>query len=157
MPHRNSENRFRRALSAEEEEARRSREAQRGFDAGARVREAARGAFDFIRPDLEETIGDIRGSAVGAGRLDTGFLTEDEDRAIRTATDRLNSFIATQGLQAAGLDLRNIEGRSRAQNRFLEALTAQMDREQARRNAQFGFDDFLGQVFGTAGAVIPFL
>lgn len=112
--------------------------ARSGFDAAAAARDVARANFEAFREELGEDIESLRGSQVGRGRLDTGFGFEDEDRLVRSASDRLNREIARGGLQAAGLNLRNIEGQTQAANVAREfdlaLLGGATDREQAREN-----------------------
>lgn len=130
-------------------------QAARQFDPTAYVDRAATGAFNTFRRDLDRAIGDYRGSAVGMGRLDTGFATEDEDRITTELGQRLADTLAQNSLQAAGLYQRNIEGigefGARQRERYLEELAGVSDRAQAEENAK---KKRKGGLFGTIGTVL---
>lgn len=129
-----------------------------GFDPMARVREYGRAVWGDVREDLGETLEDLGEQAVGAGRLDTGFYDVDQGDVIRRATDRFGRAISQQAVNAASLDLRNIEGMGRygldASNRYLDVLTGGLDRaeeeEERRRRRGSWFGRALGAVAGGA-------
>jgi len=128
------------------------------FDPYTQVGEAARGAFDLIREPLGEDIEALRGSAVAAGRLNTGFQTEDEDRLIRGALDRLNSEIARNAVAAAGLDLERIQSigsfASSTNNSFLELLGGGFDIDEENRRRETEEEEKKGSIFGTIGSIL---
>ncbi len=147
--------RFDTLTGTEGREARDSRQAQRDFDASAAVRESTLGAFNILKPEFQFERDRLVGSAVGQGRLRTGFLTEDQGRLDRQQKDRLADFASRQAVQAAGLNLRNITSRARAQDRFPELITGGIDQElnerEARDRRRQAFAGSLGRVGGFLG------
>lgn len=115
-------------------------EARSGFDARDYARDVARSTFADFREDLGRGVEELRGSQVGRGRIKTGYGFEDEDRLVEDFQDRLSRDIASQAFTAAGLNLRNLEGRSResseATRRSDDILVGVLDREQAKKNAR---------------------
>lgn len=127
----------------------RTDEARSTFDAAAAARETAAASFADMREEMGRGIESLRGQQVGRGRLDTGFGFEDEDRLVMDFQDRLSRDLSHGAFQAAGLNLRNIEGgasdANQARERDLAMLTGSLDREQGiinernrRRRGRFG-------------------
>ncbi|KKM73666.1 hypothetical protein LCGC14_1408110 [marine sediment metagenome] len=93
------------ATGAEGRESRESRQAQRDFDPRSAVLESTRAQFEILRPEFEDQQERLVGSAVGQGRLRTGFLTEDQEDLDRRQKDRLAQFASRQALGAEALNL----------------------------------------------------
>jgi hypothetical protein len=151
------ESRFDLALGAEEKAARKSRKDLDEFDPFEAVGTSARAGFETFRDDFSEFLRDFRGQQVGSGRLDTGFAVEDEDRVLFRGLQDLNRQIAGQALGASSLKLSAISRADQSRDRFLDLLSGGLDREQAKKNAKFGADDFFSSVLPTVGAALPFI
>ncbi len=111
------------------------------FNAQDSVNNFAKGAYGSISRALTQNLGNLRDESVGAGRLDTGFYTEDQGKVLSTATGQLSDAIAQGSLQAAGLQQRNDEGLGQfgqnATNNYGDLLTARRGEvEQDYRDAQ---------------------
>jgi hypothetical protein len=111
-----------------------------GFDARSYVNDVAGSAFSSFRENLGREIANIRGSQVGAGRLRTGYGTEDENNLTDRHVENLNRQVAGASMQAASIDsnmrgaeLGHAEGQ---QNRYLELIHGQRDYETAQRNTK---------------------
>lgn len=132
-----------------------------GYDPDEAVRRAAEGAFTFLETDIKEGVESLRGSQVSAGRFNTGFGKEDEDRLVRTIFDRFNAEVARNSLESARLNLANIgqlgDYSNLSTNRYLEFLSAERDRETAAKNARVGIDDLALGAAETAGRLLPVL
>lgn len=113
------------------------------FNAGDYAREAGRATYDEFSEDLTRSVGDLRASQVGRGRLRTGFGFREEDRLVSDSYKALMRAIAQQSLQAAGLNLdaRGMEG---------EMVAGALDRRQAEKNAR---KRRRGGLLGTIGAI----
>lgn len=149
-----------RGRQAEDEYYRRARE----FDPTQAVTTAAEGAWGQILPQVRDTIRDLRGRMVGAGRLRGGYGEMDEDEVWNRATQNLTSEIARNAMGAASLDLQNIQGiggyGERVTNRYLDLLSGERDREmmeremeRQRRASRWGTIGSL--VGGIAGSFLP--
>lgn len=150
----------RRGREAEEEYFRRARE----FDPTRAVTTAAEGAWAQILPQVRETIRDLRGRLVGAGRLRGGYGEMDEDEVWNRATQQLTSEIARNALSSAGLALQNLQGLGaygeRTTGRFLDLLAGErdrelMEREMARQRRAARWGAIASLVGGVAGAFLP--
>lgn len=129
-----------------------------GFDPTAALERYGEASYRGFERNLGRQMGELRGSAVGAGRLNTGFQTEDEDRVVTDLAARYQDDLARQSLGATSLELRNLEGvgayGAGQQNTYLDLLSGQMDRETAERNEKKKLiGSILGSLFG-AGAKI---
>lgn len=83
------------------------------FDASAALDKYATGAYNTISQGLKQSLSDLGGSAVGAGRFDSGFYDEDQGVVINRATGQLNDAIAGQAMSAASLQQQNTAGLGR--------------------------------------------
>ncbi len=115
-------------------------------------------AYRGFERNLGREMETLRGSAVGAGRLDTGFQTEDEDRVVTDLGERYHDSLARQSLGATSLELRNLEGvgayGAGQQNSYLDLISGQLDRETAEKNAKKKLiGDVLGSLFGAGGRI----
>jgi hypothetical protein len=132
------------------------------FNAQDYMRQAASGAFADFLPELERSIGEMRGAQVGMGRLNTGFATEDEDRLVSLGMEDLNQKLSQMALQAGGLQLENDQGLARFGaeygGRYLDLMTGQYDAKTAETNAKKRkFWDDLGGAAQVAGSAAMFL
>lgn len=122
---------------ADELEAR-TDDARQSFDAAEYAREVGRAQFEDLREQLGRDVESLRGNQVGRGRLDTGFGMQDEDRMVGDAYQDLDRALASNAFQAAGMNLRNIEGgqdaAENARERDYQLMAGATDREQARVN-----------------------
>jgi hypothetical protein len=75
-----------------------------GFDAGDAVNEYARGAWGSISDRIGKQLDTLRGSAVGAGRLDTGFFDEDQGEVMQAGMRDFSHAVSQQAMGAAQLD-----------------------------------------------------
>jgi hypothetical protein len=120
-----------------------------GFDPTASLERYGEASYRGFERNLGREMETLRGSAVGAGRLNTGFQTEDEDRVVTDLGERYQDSLARQSLGATSLELRNLEGvgayGAGQQNTYLDLISGQMDRETAERNAK---KKLLGNVLG---------
>lgn len=148
--------RFDSALDFEGDQSKLAADNLNEFDAQEGLGRFARGAFETFRHDLDRDLGDLRGRQVGAGRLDTGFATEDGDRMIEFGLRDLNRQILGGSLSAQGQQLAAIGMQNQSRDRFLELLTAGQDRSTADDNSRRGFDDFLSSAAKIGGTVLPF-
>ena len=155
-----------RGREAEDEYFRRARE----FDPTQAVTTAAEGAWGQILPQVRDTIRELRGRMVGAGRLRGGYGEMDEDEVWNRATQQLTSEIARNAMSAANLELSNIQGiggyGERTTGRYLDLLAGERDRElmeremaRQRRASRWGAlaglaGSALGTIFGPAGTAI---
>ena len=145
---------------AEQDYLRRARE----YDPYAAAQRAGRATYDILREDFGRDLAELRSFNAGIGRLETGYGADDEHRAYLDLLDRLNRQIAANSLQAAGLELQNLQGLgSFGQNvalRGRDLVAGELDRRQAEENARkarrLGYLK-LGADFitGLADAIIP--
>jgi hypothetical protein len=130
------------------------------------------GAHASSMVDLNNRLRKLRGSAVGAGRLDTGFLDEDTGQTIRDVEGDFNNTISQAALTTAGMRQNQINSmgaygaeRTDAAN---EMLGSEVDVAQAeanneadrRRRKRAGIGSAIGGVLGAgAGALFgnPYL
>ncbi|KKN26115.1 hypothetical protein LCGC14_0877970 [marine sediment metagenome] len=128
------------------------------FDPTASVERYGQAAYRGFERNLGRKMETLRGSAVGAGRLDTGFQTEDEDRVVTDLGERYHDSLARQSLGATALEQRNLEGvgayGAGQQNSYLDLISGQLDRETAEKNAKKKLiGDVLGSLFGAGGRI----
>lgn len=133
-----------------------------GFDAEEGAARAGRAQFDTFREDLGRDLGDLRGSQVGRGRLQSGFGFDEEDELIQFGLRDLNRQLTSNALQAQGLNLSAARSLGQAgqhqTGRFLDVLASERDtdfleEEQERRrkaNRRSGLMKGLGAVAGGA-------
>lgn len=118
---------------------------------------AAAGDFDKT---LKRSVSDLQGSAVGAGRLNTGFYDQDQGRLVTDLAGQYQRDLASHAMEASGQKLRATESAAsmneEEQNRYLELLAGGMDREQAAANAkQQSQESLYGALGEVAGAALP--
>lgn len=146
---------FREMLGEEQDAAGQARKRQAAYDPYEAANRSAQAQYQTFDRDLREGVEDLRGSQVGRGRLNTGFGFEDEDRLYRGAYEDLNRAIAERSMQAAGLDLRNIEGMQRARELAPEmaagGIDQEMQREDIEREKKGGLIGGVGGLIGGVG------
>lgn len=149
-----------RAIGAGRTAEREYRNRLHNFDPMEGLRTSSQGAWESIAERLREEIGDLRGSQVGVGRLQTGFATGDEDRLFAGGVRNLNQRIAQGAMGAQHLDFARIQelggyaGSRYAQG--LEMLMSERERQDARRqNRASGVGAALGTAAGIGLSFIP--
>lgn len=110
------------------------------FDPRAAFKEYSAGAMSDFSRNLALSLRDLKGSAVGAGRLDTAFFDEDQGQVVSDLGSRYLADVNQHALQTAGMRQGQIQyegnrGTQRTQN-YQDALAATLDRETAERNAR---------------------
>ncbi len=128
------------------------------FDPTESLERYGEASYRGFERNLGREMETLRGSAVGAGRLNTGFQTEDEDRVVTDLAERYQDSLARQSLGATSLELRNLEGvgayGAGQQNTYLDLISGGLDRETSERNAKKKLlGNVLGGAFGAAGRI----
>ncbi len=125
-----------------------------GFDPTEALERYGGAAYNDFSRNLSRQMETLRGNAVGAGRLDTGFQTEDEDRVVTDLAERYQDDLARQSLGATSLELRNLQGvgayGAGRENTYLDLISGQLDRETDERNSK---KSLLGKVLGSLAGV----
>ena len=135
-----------------------AQERAEAFDPSQAVTEFGSGFLDEAREGLGQEFDSLVGGAVGSGRLRTGFFQRDAGRLFQDFNRRVSNAIAMQSLNAAQLDLQNIQGQSRVGLDLMrqqgDVIGGAFDRATAEDNARGGsiFGRILG---GAAGLVLP--
>ena len=96
------------------------------FNATDAINNYARGAWGSISEALGEQLRSLSGSAVGAGRFDSGFYDEDQGVLVNNATRQFSNAVAQQSVAGAQMDAAN--------NQFLGQ--ANLDLVAARRGEE---------------------
>lgn len=137
------------------------------FDPQASAAASAKGSYDLMKPELDRDIDSYRQGQVSLGRLRSGFATEGEDNIMRDAFSNLNARVAQNSLTTAGMmaqNNRDIAGVGQQQyGNNMDAVTGQLDRNQAQRNAATASSDarrqgnaqIIGQVGGSLLGKVP--
>lgn len=138
-------------------------DAATNFDASQALNQYARGAWGSISEALGDQLRDLSGSAVGAGRFDSGFYDEDQGTLVNRATSQFSNAVSQQAMNALAAQQRNTEslgafGTRRAENE-LDLTAAQREEEenafreeQARkRKRRGGIGSAIGGLLGAAG------
>lgn len=136
------------------------------FDASKALNTYAQGAWGSISDALKKNLQAESGSAVGAGRINTGFYDEDRGTIYNQATKQLSDSIAQQSLGAAGLQANVMQGYGNfglnEQNTGLDLLTSRREElenaareEDARkRQKKRGVGGLIGGVLGGVGGFL---
>jgi hypothetical protein len=132
-----------------------------GYDPSQALNTYAQGAYNTFNQGFKQNLSDLKGSAVGAGRLKTGFYDQDVGRLATTMGNQEQQAIAGQALNAASLKASTLGTatgyQEDEQNRYLDLLSGQLDREQAQRNANAqqtaGIFGGLGELGGAAAGI----
>ena len=129
------------------------------FDPTAALQQYGQAAYGDFSQQLGQQLSDLKGSAVGAGRLKTGFFDTDTGRLTQTLAGQYQRDLSSQALAASGQKLGATEAAAgigeEEQNRYLDLLSGQLDRDTAAQNArrqqQGGLLSGLGSLAGTLG------
>ena len=132
------------------------------FDPMAYLTTYGQGVAGAFNDTLNTQLRNLKGSAVGAGRLNTGFYDQDVGTLAKSIAGQYTNQLEQGAMQAAGMKLGATEQAASEQedeqNRWLDMVTGQLDREQARKNQVAGQQSSLLSTVGTvAGAALPFL
>lgn len=137
-------------------------EGQLDFDARDAVTDFGQGFVDEAREGLSQDFEGLVGESVGSGRLRTGFFQRDAGRLFQDFNRRVANAIAMQSMQAAGLNLQNLQGLSSTGLDMLsqqtDILAGAFDRATAEKNAEGGgfWKKAIGGALGfAAGSVLP--
>lgn len=133
------------------------------FDPSAAVNEYAQGAWGSMQMDLSKYLDELRGGAVGAGRLDTGLYDYDQGQIMNEALSRFTNQLSQTSLGAASLEQQRnqalmgfLQGREGAIN---EGYAGMLDYEtglaNARGQSRSALYGALGQVGGSAVGMLP--
>lgn len=132
------------------------------FDPSQAVSQYGQGFLDQAQEGLGRDFESLAGSSVGSGRLKSGFFQRGQQDLFQDFNRRVANAVAMQSMNAANLDLQNIQGMGRfgldMQDQQVELLTGAMDRSQAEENADEGgwFSRIVGGGLGAvAGSVLP--
>lgn len=139
-----TENRYMRALNRDERAGADMEdtawEGMRDFDPDAAFRTSAEGAMGDFRREMSDQLRDLTGSAVGAGRLNTGFFDEDRGEVATRLGGQFQDRLAQGAMQTAGMRQQQLgqmgQMAGQRQNRYLELLTGKMDRDTGNENAR---------------------
>jgi hypothetical protein len=136
------------------------------FDASKALNTWAQGAYGNISTALTKRLQDLSGSAVGAGRLNTGFFDEDQGTVIRGAQQDFSNALAGQALGAAQLQSSSDRslgefgqgqqqtGLDVAASRREEMINAEREAQARARARKRGIGSLIGGVVGAgAGAL----
>lgn len=123
------------------------------FDPYSAYRTAAQGAFGDFSRTLNLEMQKLRGAEVGAGRIDTGFGTEDEDRTVTELGSRLNDTLAQGALTANAQNLSRLgmigQTGQGLQDDILDAYFGRYATEkQAQGQASAGRNALIGNIGG---------
>lgn len=126
------------------------------YDAGEAINRRSMAQWNNLERDLGRSIESLRGRQVGAGRLQTGFGFEDQDRLYEGAFDNLTNAMAMNSLQGEQLEA-NVKNRlggfaDSSRNRYLELLSGEDDRfvrdEDIKRRKRGSLWSKIGGVLG---------
>ena len=144
-------------------------ERTRDFDPSKALNEYARGAWGEIltgEGGIKDQLRDLRGQAVGAGRLDTGFFDEDQGAVIRRGMSTFGNQLAQQSMNATALMQRNnqaLYGIGAEQqgvsmdalaSRREEMINARREQQERRRKRKRGIAGAIGGVLGGVGGFL---
>jgi hypothetical protein len=128
------------------------------FDPTAALQQYGAAATGDFQKQFGQDVTDLRGAAAGAGRLKTGFYDQDVGRLATSEAAQVTRDLAGQAMNAASLKAGTLESatgtQEEEQNRYLDLLSGQLDREQAARNAkQQGKSSLFGALGSIGGAI----
>lgn len=136
------------------------------FDPTQAINTYAQGAWNQAAAGMNDTLTKLKGSAVGAGRLDTGFFDEDQGQVYRDTVNHFSDALSQQALNAAQLQLQNNNtlenfGQERT-NMYADMLASRREqqindeREQAaaKKKKKSGIGGLLGKAIGGIGGFI---
>ncbi len=125
------------------------------FDPRAAFDEYTAGSLAETRSALADELEDLTGSAVGAGRANTGFFDRDRGEVVKELFDRHNARTSQAALQTAGMRQNQLgtalDFGAQARNRYLALLVGAYDPRTGEDNAGGGLLGALGGVGGGVG------
>lgn len=136
------------------------------FDASKGLNAYAQGAWGSISDALNQDLATERGSAVGAGRLNTGFYDEDRGTIYNRATKQLADSVAQQSLNAQGQQIgveqnygnygvgQQQTGLDLLTSRREEVEQAARDEAERKRQQKRGIGSAIGGVIGGVGGFL---
>jgi len=132
------------------------------YDPSAALNTYAQGAYNTFNQGFQQNLTALKGQAAGAGRLKTGFYDQDVGTLAKGMGSQEQNAIAGQAMNAAGLQesaLGTATGYAEdEQNRYLDLLSGQLDREQARKNQvseqQGSLMSGIGSILGTGAGLL---
>jgi hypothetical protein len=132
------------------------------FDPSAALQKYGAAAAGDFNKQLGRSVSDLKGSAVGAGRLNTGFYDQDTGRLTEDLAGQYQRDLAQQSVTASGQKLSALNSSTgyaeEEQNRYLDMLSGQEDRDTAAANAKRASQSAVwGAVGDIAGAGIGLL
>lgn len=142
------------------------------FDPSASIFKYASSAWDQAVNDpvsgLKRSLSDLRGGAVGAGRLDTGFFDQDQGDVIQNTTKNFQDVLGKTAIEGTRMQQANTQAigeyGANQQNQYLDLLTAQREQQmndarakaERQRKKKHGIGSLIGTVLGGAvGSFIP--
>lgn len=144
-------NRFERALEQREEATQGATQEFRNFDPREAAQESARAQFGAFEEDLREGMERLRGRQVGAGRLQTGFGMEDQDRFVRDRLDRLDRALAQRATDMASMRQQQLGRAAGMQGRLLRMRRQERNRSEQQAGSLGGA---IGSVVGGVGGFL---
>lgn len=127
-------------------------DAAENYDASAALDQTARGTWGGISEMLQRELRNLGGSAVRAGRFDSGFYDEDQGEVFNTATRQFGDALARQSLDAEALEMRSretaMEGIAAQREEEENAFREEQERKRRRRG---GIGSAIGGLLGGVG------
>lgn len=136
------------------------------FDPTQAINTYAQGAWNQASANMNDTLTKLRGSAVGAGRLDTGFFDEDQGQVYRDTVNHFTDAVTQQAVNAAQMQLQNNNSLgSFAQDRtnmYADMLASRREQQinderaaaAAKKKKKGGIGGLLGKVAGGIGGFL---
>lgn len=131
-----------------------------GFDPYSAMRDSSMGMLNMFLPRLKESVAGFREGSVDAGRFDTGFAQQGEDRLIRGGFENMNNQILSNALQANQQRLGQLgtmgSYAGNMGNTFMDATIGDYQTQQAQRLADNASKRSMwGSMIGGAMNVMP--
>lgn len=124
----------------------------KGFDATQGLNNYARGAWGSISEALGHELNDLGGSAVGAGRFNSGFYDEDRGVLFNNATRQFSNAVAGQSVNAQGQQIdANRDAYSLAGDAYAQEQNDARDAAERKRRRRAGIGEAIGGILGAAG------
>lgn len=125
------------------------------YDASAALDRYAKGAWSTVSQGLQQTLANVRGQSVGAGRFDSGYLDEDQGTVIRQTADDFGNRIAQQAMNAEQLT-QDVRGRGEEQlwGRTEQAVNDQREQDARKRQRKRGIFGAIGTALGGVGGFL---
>lgn len=133
--------------------------ANASFDPSAAFKTYTSGAIGDFNTNLAKQLQTMTGSAVGAGRLNTGFFDQDQGQLVKDMGTNFANTISQQALNVSGQQEADLSRRGNyalgtSQN-YNDLLSGALDRQTAQQNAKRQQRSSLyGDVAKVAGSAI---